>query len=263
MTRNAVPPPMRGATSIRPSCASTILRTMARPRPEPCGLVVKNGLKMRSTSSAGSPGPSSSTVTTTASAACPSTPSPPSSSRLTRWPAIHTCPSPPSASNALVTRLVNSWRSWYWSPCMSGTSSASEVDTTTDPRDTLVSAIVMALWRISPSETRSTCRRIGRTNSSTSSTMALAILASLMMSLRMACASAESGSWRLSSPAITSMPASGFLTSCAIAAAISPSAARRSRSRSRSSICSTRVRSLKKSAAPTTRLRSSRTCDSV
>ena len=51
-------------------------------------------------------------------------------------------------------------------------------------------------------------------------------------------------------PAITSMPASGFLTSWAIAAAISPSAASRSRSRSRSSSCSTRVRSLKNSAAP-------------
>ena len=46
------------------------------------------------------------------------------------------------------------------------------------------------------------------------------------------------------------MPASGFLISCAITAAISPSAASRSRSRSRSSICSTWVRSLKNSAAP-------------
>ena len=34
--------------SIRPSCASTIFRTIASPRPEPCGLVVKNGLKIRS-----------------------------------------------------------------------------------------------------------------------------------------------------------------------------------------------------------------------
>ena len=49
---------------------------------------------------------------------------------------------------------------------------------------------------------------------------------------------------------MTSMPPSGFLISCAIVAAISPSAARRSRSRSRSSICSTCVRSLKNSAAP-------------
>ena len=40
--RRAVP--ARVVTSMRPSCASTILRTMARPRPEPCGLVVKNGL---------------------------------------------------------------------------------------------------------------------------------------------------------------------------------------------------------------------------
>ena len=38
----------RALTSIRPSCASTILRTIASPRPEPCGLVVKNGLKILS-----------------------------------------------------------------------------------------------------------------------------------------------------------------------------------------------------------------------
>ena len=38
----------------------------------------------------------------------------------------------------------------------------------------------------------STCSRIGRTNSSTSSTMALAILASLMMSARIVCASGDS-----------------------------------------------------------------------
>ena len=82
--------------------------------------------------------------------------------------------------------------------------------------------------------------------------MALAIFASLMMSARIVCASGESASCRFSSPAMTSMPASGFLTSCAIAAAISPSAASRSRRRSRSSSCSTRVRSLKNSVAPVT-----------
>ena len=50
---------------MRPSCASTTLRTIARPRPEPCGLVVKNALKMRSRSSRGTPGPSSATSTIT------------------------------------------------------------------------------------------------------------------------------------------------------------------------------------------------------
>ena len=80
--------------------------------------------------------------------------------------------------------------------------------------------------------------------------MALAILASLMMSVSTACASGDVGILRRSSPAITSMPASGFFTSCAITAAISPTAASRSRSRSRSSSCSTRVRSLKNIAAP-------------
>ena len=73
-----------------------------------------------------------------------------------------------------------------------------------------------------------------------------------MMSVRIDCASGESGTFRRSSPAITSMPASGFFSSWAMPAAISPSAARRSRRRSRSSSCSTRVRSLKNSAAPVT-----------
>ena len=74
------------------------------------------------------------------------------------------------------------------------------------------------------SGTGSTCRRIGRTKSSTSMTMALAILASLMMSVSVAWASLWPARRRCSRPAITLMPASGFFTSCAIAAAISPSA---------------------------------------
>ena len=97
---------------------------------------------------------------------------------------------------------------------------------------------------------RSTCRRTGRTNSSISTTIALASLASLRMSASSDCASFESGTCRRSRPAITSMPASGFFSSCAMPAAISPSDARRSRRRSRSSSCSTCVRSLKNSTAP-------------
>jgi len=42
-TVNTVPWPAPDATSMRPSCASTIFRTMASPSPEPCGLVVKTG----------------------------------------------------------------------------------------------------------------------------------------------------------------------------------------------------------------------------
>ena len=57
VTLNLVPCPVTLLTSIRPSCASTIFRTIARPRPEPCGLVVKNGSKILSVASAGSPGP--------------------------------------------------------------------------------------------------------------------------------------------------------------------------------------------------------------
>jgi len=43
-----LPLPGSLSTAILPPCSSTILETMARPRPTPCGLVVKNGLKMPS-----------------------------------------------------------------------------------------------------------------------------------------------------------------------------------------------------------------------
>ena len=42
-----MPPPVGAFMSMRPSCAFTILRTIASPSPVPCGLVVKNGLKIR------------------------------------------------------------------------------------------------------------------------------------------------------------------------------------------------------------------------
>ena len=42
---------------MRPSCASTTLRTIASPSPDPCGLVVKNALKIRSRSSLRHAGP--------------------------------------------------------------------------------------------------------------------------------------------------------------------------------------------------------------
>ena len=61
VTRNRVPVSGVLLTSMRPSCASTILRTIASPSPVPVTLVVKNGLKMRSVRSAGMPGPSSAT----------------------------------------------------------------------------------------------------------------------------------------------------------------------------------------------------------
>ena len=53
-----------GAMSMRPSWASMILRTIARPSPEPCAFVVKNGLKILSTTSGGTPGPVSVICTT-------------------------------------------------------------------------------------------------------------------------------------------------------------------------------------------------------
>ena len=45
-TRKTLPLPGSLSTAILPPCSSTILETMARPSPTPCGLVVKNGLKM-------------------------------------------------------------------------------------------------------------------------------------------------------------------------------------------------------------------------
>ena len=70
--------PSSTPTSMRPSCASTIFRTIASPSPEPCGLVVKNGLKILSTTSAGIPGPLSVTSTCTIGP-CGSPPAGPSS----------------------------------------------------------------------------------------------------------------------------------------------------------------------------------------
>ena len=66
VTVNRVPRPGAELTSMRPSCASTIFRMMASPSPDPCALVVKNGVNIRSTISGGSPGPSSLTWITTA-----------------------------------------------------------------------------------------------------------------------------------------------------------------------------------------------------
>ena len=84
--------------------AATIFRTMARPRPEPCGLVVKNGLKMRSVMSDGIPGPSSETVNSTASGRS-------SCSEGSSLARRRTTPRPPSASRALMSRFVTTWHS--------------------------------------------------------------------------------------------------------------------------------------------------------
>src|SRR5438034_6294121 len=106
VTRNTVPPPARALTSIRPSWASTILRTIASPSPEPCGFVVKNGLKIRSITSGGTPGPVSLTSSCTIGPC-----SPVSSSVVSIVAAIRTSPLPPSASNALINKFVKICRS--------------------------------------------------------------------------------------------------------------------------------------------------------
>ena len=76
-------------------------------------------------------------------------------------------------------------------PWIGGKASDRLTPTWTPPRGTWLSAVAIASRTTSESEMRSTCRRIGRTKSSTSSTMAFAIFASLMMSRRIDCASSD------------------------------------------------------------------------
>ena len=114
VTLNRVPCPGTLLRSIRPSCASTIFRTIGNPRPEPWGLVVKNGSKIRSLSSTATPGPSSTTSTTTvASGACASLAKPGSCASASAAARMLIVPCPPSASNAFVSRFVNTWHSWW------------------------------------------------------------------------------------------------------------------------------------------------------
>src|SRR5258706_6691027 len=63
--KKRAPPPASDATAILPSCASTIRRAIARPRPTPLARVVKNGSNTRSRRSAGTPGPRSVTAIST------------------------------------------------------------------------------------------------------------------------------------------------------------------------------------------------------
>src|SRR5206468_9102241 len=106
VTRKRVPALLL-LTSIRPSCASTILLTIASPSPDPCGLVVKNGSKILSVSSVEIPGPSSATSTTISGMSGCGPGNAGSSSGMVVTAVIERCPLPPSASNALATRLVN------------------------------------------------------------------------------------------------------------------------------------------------------------
>ena len=69
-TLNVAPRPRPLSTEISPPCSRTIPWTMERPRPvpTPAGLVVKNGSKMRGSSSGAIPGPLSDISMTTRSA---------------------------------------------------------------------------------------------------------------------------------------------------------------------------------------------------
>ena len=91
-------PGLRLAARSSPPCFSTIWRTMPSPSPvpSPFGLVVKNGSKIRGSTSAGIPGPSSITRTT-------------ATSRRRRAVSITISPRPPSACTALWIRFVHTW----------------------------------------------------------------------------------------------------------------------------------------------------------
>jgi hypothetical protein len=108
VTLKRVPLPVALVTSIRPSWASMIFRTIASPRPDPCAFVVKNALNTRSFNSAGIPGPSSAISTmSVGTCARPSLRCACSCSTDPVQAEMRTRPEPESASNALMTRLVN------------------------------------------------------------------------------------------------------------------------------------------------------------
>src|SRR5262249_4272198 len=58
-TRKTAPPPRAWRTETSPPCSRTISRTKASPSPVPFSRVVKNGVKILSRRSAGTPGPPS------------------------------------------------------------------------------------------------------------------------------------------------------------------------------------------------------------
>src|SRR5690606_38217187 len=69
-TVKRAPRPGAESTKMAPWCASTARCTRARPRPDPPFRVVKNGSKIRGTSSGAMPGPSSSTTSRTGDSRC-------------------------------------------------------------------------------------------------------------------------------------------------------------------------------------------------
>jgi hypothetical protein len=109
VTWNSVPRPTALRASIVPVWASTIFLAIAMPRPVPCSLVVKNGLKMRSSFSGGIPAPLSRMRTV----AC----RPPFSMKSSmRRPSA----TPSKASIALSRMLTNTPRSFSASACTVG-----------------------------------------------------------------------------------------------------------------------------------------------
>ena len=105
VTRKRVPPAIGAPTSMRPSWASTILRTIASPRPEPCGLVVKKGLKIRSHDVGRHAGSVVDDFNQQARARLRLAPE--IGSSASRAARMRTVPRPPRASKAFVRRLVN------------------------------------------------------------------------------------------------------------------------------------------------------------
>ena len=165
-------------------------------------LVVKNGLKIRSLRSAGTPGPSSATSTTTVGVGgCVA------GERRVRLDRAR-------APRVIVMRALAVERLERVGDQV-GEHLAQLMVIALDHRQARrarpASTVDVAARRLrsrpactaccstSARSVRSTCSRTGRTNSSISTTIALASFASLMMSASSDCASVESGTWRRSS----------------------------------------------------------------
>src|SRR5439155_11573824 len=211
-TVKRAPPPGRSPTTIRPPCASTISLATARPRPVPRGRVVKKGSKMRSRSSCGTPGPESVTASSTA----PS---------FTRAPSVI---SPPrgTASAALARSPRRTWQRRSGSAQAGGSAGDSSRANRTCLAVSSSAASRRARSKSSPGDTDRGSTWSGRAKARSEFTRFASRSISAMMKADARSASASAGVFASARPwAAERMTASGFRTSCAIAAASCPSAA--------------------------------------
>ena len=169
---------------------------MGRPRPEPVVLVVKNGLKIRSLSSAGTPGRCRSPRPRSKVSARVRRPrSPDPTSTASSDGAQHdTCPAPFTRLEGVGQQIAEHLAELA-GVAVHERQPLGDVDRDRRrrARGTLLSALVTDCCRTCATSVCSTCSRIGRTNSSISTTMALASFASLRMSASSDCASGRVG----------------------------------------------------------------------